>query len=149
MYHLHSNLLIQRSRKICFEYRLFQIYVLETLIKDGNYFQVHSFKFPVISKSVLGIERHKRFMCSFDHCSFTFPNPNSGVVLLLVWCFWSIRVTYLTLVPFFCWMHIAIFAFCLSFIMISETLPVCPLSVGVNIHLDYAVLNCFFDLLLR
>ena len=80
----------------------------------------------------------ERFLRSLDHGLLSGPDPNPGVVELLVGLVLSLGVSDLSLE--------------VSLVLLvehPETVPVCPLGVCVDVHLDDSVLDGRRDLLLR
>lgn len=74
---------------------------------------------------------------SLDKSLFTFPYPDSGVVLLLVGLVGALRVTNLS--------HEVVL---LLEDEVTDTAEVSPLGVGVNVHLNDTVDNSLSDLIL-
>lgn len=74
---------------------------------------------------------------SLDKSLFTFPNPDSGVVLLLVGLVGALGITNLS--------HEVVL---LLEDEVTDTAEVSPLGVGVNVHLNDTVDNSLSDLIL-
>ena len=110
---------------------------------------------PVVSTDVFGIQIDERLVSSLDHGLLSSsgnnvsvlirmetlvkipPDPDSGIVKFLVWFLGSIRVTDLSLQ--------------ISLVLLVEqpqSVPVGPLSVGVDVHLDDSIVDGVPDLLL-
>ena len=53
--------------------------------------------FPIASKRAFRIEEFKRLIGSLDHGLFGFPNPDAGIVELLVGFVLAVRITHLRL----------------------------------------------------
>jgi hypothetical protein len=74
------------------------------------------------------------FLNTLDHAFFSLANPVTGVVVLLVGLVCTFRVTNLVL-------HVSL----LVFVVRAQTVPVGPLSIRVNVHLDDSILDSFVD----
>src|SRR5690606_33858807 len=80
----------------------------------------------------------ERFLQTFHEILFTLAEPGAGIVVFLIRLVFSFGVTELTLQVVFVLLVILVYAF-----------PERPLHVGVDVHLDHTVAECFPDLFFR
>jgi hypothetical protein len=85
----------------------------------------------------LAVEFVHGHAATFNHAFLCLADPHTGVIKFLVGLIWACGVSNLTLQV----VMLVLFKF-------AQTIPVCPLSVGINVHLDNTVFNGTLDLVI-
>jgi hypothetical protein len=85
----------------------------------------------------LAVELLHGHATTFDHGFLCLADPHSGVIKFLVGLIWACGVSNLTLQVVM-----------LILFKCAQTIPVCPLSVGINVHLDNTMFNRTLDLVI-
>ena len=79
----------------------------------------------------------KRNFQAFNKCFFSFTQPYTWIVIFFIWFICSFRITQLSLQVSF-----------ILFVIIQNTFPESPLQIGIDIHFNGTITNCFTDLVL-
>jgi len=87
---------------------------------------------PIVSADIDTVEALEAFVGPLDHRFLSCPDPDPGIVELLVWLVWTVRVANLALQVAF-----------VLLVKSSQTIPVCPLSVCVDVHLHHTITHRF------